>query len=125
VAFLRVVVSRGVFFVLDATSWTAGCFIPNVMTQDRNILIARADTALREAQRLRAELDRRNMRLWVGAWLVILTLIGIVFYFIGSPGYRRLMNECSEAGVDRMVEPPSDDDLHRLYLDCRRGRSSR
>jgi len=64
------------------------------------------------------------MWLMVGACLAILTLIGLIGCFVGSPGYRQLMNECSEAGVDRMVEPPSDDDLHRLYLDCQRGRRS-
>jgi hypothetical protein len=68
-------------------------------------------------------LRRLNQKEAIRVWLVILALTGlVVFYFVGTPEYRRFINECSEAGVDRMVQPPSDDDLHRLYMDCRDGR---
>jgi hypothetical protein len=48
---------------------------------------------------------------------VLAALVGLYFY--GSPKYRILKKECIEAGMDHS-DTPSDDDLHRLWMDCRR-----
>jgi hypothetical protein len=67
-----------------------------------------------------------RMRLSAEAWIVILTVLGFGTYFavVGSAEHRRFVKECSELGIDRMVELPSDDDLRRLVQDCARGRRS-
>lgn len=49
--------------------------------------------------------------------LVLATLVGLYFY--GSPKYGSLKKECIEAGMDHS-DSPSDDELHSLWMDCRR-----
>jgi hypothetical protein len=49
--------------------------------------------------------------------LALAMLVG--FYFYGSPGYRQLKTECVETGMDHS-DASSDDDLHRLWMACRK-----
>ncbi len=52
--------------------------------------------------------------------VVVLALAMFVgLYFYGSPGYRKLKNECIEAGMDHS-DAPSDDELHSLWMACRK-----
>jgi hypothetical protein len=52
-------------------------------------------------------------------FLVLVALAMLAGYFYGSPKYRALKKECVEAGMDRS-DAPSDDDLHRLWMACRK-----
>jgi hypothetical protein len=67
------------------------------------------------------------MRLHVEAWLLTVVVLGVAGYLIVTRTlqYRRFMNECSELGIDRMVESPSDDDVRHMVDDCKRGRRRR
>ncbi|MFK4502118.1 hypothetical protein ABIF86_006409 [Bradyrhizobium japonicum] len=56
-------------------------------------------------------------RAMMGIGLVLAMLLG--FYFYGSPQYRALKKECIETGMDHS-DAPSDDDLHRLWMACRK-----
>jgi hypothetical protein len=49
--------------------------------------------------------------------LVSVTLVGLYFY--GSRGYRQLKKQCVETGMGHS-DAPSDDDLHRLWMACRK-----
>jgi len=53
----------------------------------------------------------------LGVVLLFAMLVGLYSY--GSPKYRKLKNECIEAGMDHS-DAPSDDELHTLWMDCRR-----
>ena len=53
----------------------------------------------------------------VGVVLALAMLVGLYSY--GSPEYRRLKKECVETGMDHS-DAPSDDDLHRLWMACRK-----
>lgn len=53
----------------------------------------------------------------VGVVLTLTMLAGLYIY--GSPEYRRLKQECVEAGMADS-EAPSDDELHRLWMACRK-----
>ena len=70
--------------------------------------------------------QKKSMRHSAEAWLVILAVVGISTYLV-LPRFlehRRFMKECSELGIDRMVQRPSDDDFRRRVDDCERGRRS-
>jgi hypothetical protein len=49
--------------------------------------------------------------------LALATLVGLYFY--GSPKYRKLKNECIETGMEHS-DAPSDDELHDLWMACRK-----
>jgi hypothetical protein len=53
------------------------------------------------------------MRTGVEGWLVILAVADIAAYVIITRRleHRQFLAECSELGIDRMVQRPSDDDL--------------
>ena len=53
----------------------------------------------------------------VVAVLVSATFAGLYFY--GSPEYRQLKKQCVETGMEHS-DAPSDDDLHRLWMACRK-----
>jgi hypothetical protein len=60
------------------------------------------------------------MRRAIVAGIMVLALAALVgLYFYGSPGYRKLKKECVETGMERSGAP-SDDDLHRLWMACRK-----
>jgi hypothetical protein len=56
------------------------------------------------------------MRRAIVAGAVVLAL---AIYFYGSPEYRKLKKECVETGMENS-DAPSDDDLHRLWMACRK-----
>jgi hypothetical protein len=56
-------------------------------------------------------------RAMMGVVLALATLVGLYIY--GSPQYRALKKECIETGMDHS-DAPSDDDLHRLWMACRK-----
>jgi hypothetical protein len=58
------------------------------------------------------------MRQVIVAGVVVLALA--IGYFYGSPEYRKLKKECVETGMENSDAPPSDDDLHRLWMACRK-----
>jgi hypothetical protein len=57
------------------------------------------------------------MRALAGGILTLAMLTGL--YFCGSPEYRKLKKECVETGMEHS-DAPSDDELHRLWMACRR-----
>ena len=65
----------------------------------------------------------KRMRTRAEAWLVILAVLGVFAYpvVIRILEHQLLMKECSDLGIDRMVQRPSDDDLRHLVNDCERG----
>jgi hypothetical protein len=52
-----------------------------------------------------------------GVVMVLAVLVGL--YIWGSPEYRELKQDCVETGMDHS-DAPSDDELHRLWMACRR-----
>ncbi|WLB57901.1 hypothetical protein [Bradyrhizobium japonicum] len=56
-------------------------------------------------------------RAMMGIGVVVAMLAGLYFY--GSPQYRALKKECVETGMEHS-DAPSDDDLHRLWMACRK-----
>jgi hypothetical protein len=60
------------------------------------------------------------MRSAIVAGVVVLALATVVGrYFYGSPEYRKLKKECVETGMEHS-DAPSDDDLHSLWMACRK-----
>jgi hypothetical protein len=65
----------------------------------------------------------KRMRTHAEAWLVILAVLGVLTYLIVTQTLEhwQFTKECSDLGMDRMVQRPSDDDLRHLVDDCERG----
>jgi hypothetical protein len=63
------------------------------------------------------EMGALMRRAIVVVFLASVMLVGLYFY--GSPEYRKLKKECVETGMDQS-DAPSDDDLHRLWMACRK-----
>ena len=56
-------------------------------------------------------------RSMMGVGLALAMFVGL--YLCGSPQHRALKTECIKAGMDHS-DAPSDDDLHRLWMACRK-----
>jgi len=67
--------------------------------------------------------QEKRMRTRAEAWLVILAVQGVFAYLIVTRilEHQQFMKECSDLGIGRMVQRPSDDDLRHLVDDCERG----
>lgn len=63
-------------------------------------------------------------RFHVGAGLLAAAILAtaLACWWVGPIARWKLSADCSALGVDRMVQAPSDDEQHRLYMRCLRGK---